>query len=96
MLGLVGLDVKPDERNPLLSRYLIVTAKDGYRLVISGGELDPIFGDVPMRLAWEEDGQPLTGDRGPFRLVVPGDRRGGRQTDGVIRIEVRGIDDPSA
>jgi hypothetical protein len=29
-------------------------------------------------------------------LVIPGDQRGGRQTDGVIRIEVRGLDDPAA
>ena len=49
-----------------------------------------------MLLAWEEDGQPLTSDRGPFCLVVPGDQRGGRQMDGVIRIEVRDVHDPAA
>ena len=64
--------------------------------MISGGELDPIFGNTPMLLAWEEDGQPLTSDRGPFCLVVPGDQRGGRQMDGVIRIEVRDVHDPAA
>ena len=64
--------------------------------MISGGELDPLFGDTPMMLAWEEDGRPLTGDRGSVRLVIPGDQRGDRQTDGVVRIEVRGLDDPAA
>ena len=50
-LELVGLVVGHDERNPLLRRYLVVTAKDGHRLVISGGELDPFFGATPMLLA---------------------------------------------
>ena len=96
VLDLVDFHVGHDERNPLLRRYLVVTAKDGHQLVVSGGELDPLFGDTPMMLAWEEDGRPLTGERGPFRLVIPGDQRGGRQTDGVVRIEVRGLDEPTA
>jgi hypothetical protein len=62
-------------------------------VVISGGELDPYFGDSPMMLAWEEDGQPLPAGRGPFRLVNPDDERGARQTDGVVRIEVFGIEE---
>jgi DMSO/TMAO reductase YedYZ molybdopterin-dependent catalytic subunit len=94
VLDLIGLVAGHDERNPLLHRYLVITAKDGHQVVISGGELDPDFGDSPMMLAWEEDGQPLTGDRGPVRLVVPGDERGARQTDGVVRIEIFGIDAP--
>jgi DMSO/TMAO reductase YedYZ molybdopterin-dependent catalytic subunit len=96
VLDMIGLVVGHDERNPLLRRYVVITAKDGHQVVISGGEIDPYFGDNQMMLAWEEDGQPLTGDRGPVRLVSPGDERGGRQTDGVIRIEVYGIEDPLA
>ncbi len=96
VLELVGLVTGHDERNPLVRRYLIITARDGHQIVVSGGELDPYFGDSPMMLAWEEDGQPLTGNRGPVRLVVPDDERGARQTDGVIRIEVRAIEDPLA
>lgn len=84
----VGLDVPEDARNPLLATYLIVTAKDGYQVVISGGELDPNFGNVPMHLAWEQDGELLTGDDGPIRLAVPGDLRGGRYVHGIVSIEV--------
>lgn len=84
----VGLDVPEDARNPLLQTYLIVTAKDGYQVVISGGELDPNFGNASMYLAWEQDGAPLTGDDGPVRLVALGDLRGGRYVFGIVSIEV--------
>lgn len=84
----LGLQVDPETRNPLLSHYLVVTASDGYVLAISGGELDPNFGNSPMLLAWEMDGQPLSAEDGPVRLVVPGDTRGGRYVYGIVSIEL--------
>ena len=84
----------PATHNPLLRRYLIVTASDGYQVVFSGGELDPNFGNTPVYLAWAENGTPLTADEGPIRLVVPGDLRGGRYVRGVSGIEVLSISDP--
>lgn len=50
--------------------WVLVTAADGYRTVLSGKEL--FAAPRPPFLAATEDGQPL-GDRGPLRLVVPGD-----------------------
>lgn len=91
LLGLIeaaGLDVPEDARNPLLAHYLVVTATDGYQVVLSGGELDPNFGDEQVLLAWEQDGEALTAEDAPARLVVPGDTRGGRYVSGVISIEV--------
>jgi DMSO/TMAO reductase YedYZ molybdopterin-dependent catalytic subunit len=96
LLGLIeaaGLDVPADARNPLLSHYVVVTATDGYRVVLSGGELDPNFGDQPVLLAWEEDGAPIAGEDAPARLVVPGDTRGGRYVTGVVSIEVVAVGD---
>lgn len=87
----IGFAVDPEGRNPLLPMYLVVTANDGYQLVISGGEIDPNFGNAPMLLAWEQDGAPLEGDQGPLRLVVPGDLRGGRYVHGVVSIDVRTV-----
>ncbi len=91
LIGLIeaaGLDVPEDARNPLLTHYVVITATDGYQVVLSGGELDPNFGNVPILLAWEQDGAALDAENAPARLVVPGDGRGGRYVSGVISIEV--------
>lgn len=50
--------------------WVLVTAADGYRTVLSGREL--FAGVRDALLATSEDGQPL-GERGPMRLVVPAD-----------------------
>jgi DMSO/TMAO reductase YedYZ molybdopterin-dependent catalytic subunit len=89
----VGIAANPSTRNPLLRRYLVITANDGYQVVLSGGEIDPNFGNVPILLAWEQDGQPLAGDDGPLRLVVPGDLRGGRYVHGIVSIDVHSIEE---
>lgn len=91
ILTYVGLDVASDAHHPLLPVYLVVTANDGYQIVVSGGEIDPGFGNVPMLLAWEQDGAPLEGDQGPLRLVVPGDTHGGRYVHGIVSIDVRTV-----
>ena len=96
VLDHVGLVTPEGGKNPLLGVYLVVTAKDGYHVVISGGELDPSFGNTPMYLAWEQDGKALTGDDGPIRLVVPGDTKGGRYVSGIVSIEVFTIEPASA
>lgn len=91
LLGLIdaaGLAVPEDARNPLLTHYIVITASDGYQVVLSGGELDPNFGNAPILLAWEEDGAALDAENAPARLVVPGDTRGGRYVSGVVSIAV--------
>jgi DMSO/TMAO reductase YedYZ molybdopterin-dependent catalytic subunit len=94
-LDKIGLVVDPNVKNPLLRMYLVITANDGYQVVISGGEIDPNFGHAPMLLAWEQDGAPLAGEDGPLRLVVPGDLHGGRYVHGIVSIDVRSIDESS-
>ncbi|HWV23376.1 MAG TPA: molybdopterin-dependent oxidoreductase [Thermomicrobiales bacterium] len=89
VLEAAEFDVPEDAHNPLLSTYIVVVAKDGYQVVLSGGEMDPAFGDQPVYLAWEQDGEPLSGDDGTVRLVVPGDTKGGRYVSGIVSIEVK-------
>src|SRR5262249_23477127 len=92
VIAKAGLTLDPNVKNQALHRYLVVHAVDGYEVVISWGEIDPKFGNNPYLLAWEQDGQQLTGDDGPVRLVTPGDVAGGRYVTGVRSIEVRDID----
>lgn len=84
-----GLQLDSERKNDQLRKYVLVTAKDGYQAVLSWGEIDPEYANAPILLAWEEDGQTLTGKDGPVRLVVPTDEEGGRYVSGVVRVEVQ-------
>ena len=75
--------LKPGDQ---LGKTFLVSAKDGYRIAFSIGEIHPDFGKLPLILVTAVDGQPL--DSG-WRLVAPGDRRGARAVYEVVRIELR-------
>jgi len=51
-------------------------------------QMSPREVNTEALLAFQRDGQPLAGDVGPFRLVVPSDKRGGRWVRGVVKIRV--------
>jgi len=70
-----------------LRHYLLVTGRDGYQIVVSMGEIDPDFEAKPAILAYDRDGKPL-GANG-LRIVIPGDKHGGRMVHDVVHIEVK-------
>jgi len=61
-----------------LTTYVMVEAADDYRVVFSLAELDPGFQDSDILVADTMDGAPLPAELGPFRLVVPHDKRPAR------------------
>jgi molybdate transport system substrate-binding protein len=75
--------IKPGEQVRLTVR---VTGADGYTAVIALAEISPQFGDRPIQLADHLNGT-LLPDHG-LRLVVPGDKRGGRSVRDVVRIDI--------
>lgn len=84
-----------NRKNDKLRKFVLATAKVGYTVIFSWTKLDPDFDAQLVLLAWEEDGRPLEGERGPFRLVVPGDKLGGRYISGVVWLEMRDADGSS-
>lgn len=90
-----GFAVDAADPSALLELYVVITAKDGYQIVLSVGEIAPDFGDAPILLAWEEDGAPLAPSKGPVQLVVPGDRSDGRYIFGIVTIDVRSAAAPA-
>lgn len=90
----VGIRPDPTQaKNSIISEYVVATGSDGYRVVYSGGELDPGFGGRntlrPDLLAYELNGGPI-GANGAFRTIVPGDtNKGGRYVSNVTNISVR-------
>ncbi|MGO8787072.1 MAG: molybdopterin-dependent oxidoreductase [Terriglobia bacterium] len=73
-----------------LATYVLVTARDGYRVVFALPELDPDFTDAALQiiLADTADGKPLSEKQGPVRIVVPQEKKGARWIRMVESIEV--------
>jgi len=75
-------------RRAAASYYLLVSAKDGYRVVLAWAELDPSFTDRPVYVVTSRDGKPLPDRDGPFQLVVPDDKRPARWIRQVTGIRI--------
>ncbi|MCC6265096.1 MAG: molybdopterin-dependent oxidoreductase [Bryobacterales bacterium] len=88
LLKKAGVPGGTELRGSLLASYLIAVGEDGYQVVFSLADLDPMFGGNPVLLADKANGKALSGAEGPFRLVVPKDRRGARSVRMLRRIEV--------
>ncbi len=73
-----------------LAGYVLVTARDWYRVVFALPELDPDFTDASQQiiLADNVDGKPLPEKQGPVRIVVPKEKRAARWIRLVESIEV--------
>jgi DMSO/TMAO reductase YedYZ molybdopterin-dependent catalytic subunit len=68
-------------------QVVMVTGRDGYTAALALGEIDPEFEGKQVLVADQQDGAALPG--GTLRLVVPGDKRGGRSVRDIVRIELR-------
>ena len=71
-----------------LASYVLASAKDGYQVVYTLTEIDPAFTDSRILLADAADGGPLPATQGPFRIVVPNEKKGARSIRMLERIEV--------
>ena len=69
--------------------YVIVDASDGYQVVFALPEFDLGFTDRIILLADKRDGHPLSAPEGPFRIVVPGEKRHARWVREVIGLDIR-------
>jgi hypothetical protein len=83
-----GIVTNPNIKNDILHKVVIVTGTDCYQSVFGAGEFDPFFGGSQIMVAYATGGQPL-GNAGFARIVVPGDKAGGRFVSNIAKIEVR-------
>jgi DMSO/TMAO reductase YedYZ molybdopterin-dependent catalytic subunit len=76
--------------------YLLVEAADGYRVVFALPELDEAYTDRVVLLADRRDGRPMVAPEGPFRLIVPGEKKHARWVRMVGTLTIRRVDaDPA-
>jgi hypothetical protein len=71
-----------------LASCLLVEAADGYRVVIALPELDPAFTDKQVLLAFLKDGKPLDDKEGPYRIVIPDEKRMARWVRQVTTLKI--------
>ena len=89
LLNKAGVTTGSQLHGENLTKYLLVTAADGYQVVFSLAELDSAFTDKQVILADAMDGNPLPADKGPFQLIVPGEKRPARSCYQVTGFVVR-------
>jgi DMSO/TMAO reductase YedYZ molybdopterin-dependent catalytic subunit len=84
-----GVTTGKQLRGENLAKYLLVTCADGYQVVFSLAELDSAFTDRVVILADQEEGKPLPASTGPFRLIVPGEKKPARNCFQVTTLVIR-------
>jgi DMSO/TMAO reductase YedYZ molybdopterin-dependent catalytic subunit len=71
-----------------LATYILAEARDGYQVLYGLAEIDPSFGANKIIVADAINGKPLFDYQGPFRLVVPGDKKGARSIRMLEKITI--------
>ena len=78
ILNKAGVTTAKQLRGKNMAKYLLVSCADGYQVVFSLAELDSTITDRVAILADQEEGKPLATGVGPFKLIVPGEKRPAR------------------
>jgi hypothetical protein len=71
-----------------MASCLLVEAADGYRVVIALPELDPGFTDKQIDLVFLKDGKPLDEKLGPYRIIIPDEKRMARWVRQVTTLKI--------
>ncbi len=72
-----------------VAAYIYATGRDGYHATLALAEVVPEFQENEIIVADMMDGKTLGPEQGPFRLVVPEDKKQGRSVRMLDRIEVK-------
>jgi hypothetical protein len=70
---------------------LLVEAADAYRVVIALPEIDDAFTDKQFVQAFLKDGKPLDDKEGPYRIVIPSEKRMARWVRQVTALKIVGV-----
>jgi hypothetical protein len=88
VLEKAGVELGETMKGKRMASCLLVEAADGYRVVIALPELDPAFTDKQFLLAFLKDGKPLNDKEGPYRIVIPDEKRMARWVRQVTTLKI--------
>jgi hypothetical protein len=92
VLEKAGIAFGEGMRGKRLASCLLVEAADGYKVVIALPEMDPGFTDKQVVLAFLKDGKAMDSKEGPYRIVIPDEKRPARwirQVTGLKIVDVQ-------
>jgi molybdopterin-dependent oxidoreductase-like protein protein len=70
-----GIALGKELRGPRIASYLLLEAEDGYRVVLAIAEVDPATTDKVVLLADRKNGAVLPDKEGPWRIIIPDEKR---------------------
>jgi hypothetical protein len=73
--------------------YVLISASDGYHVLFTLPELDPSYTDHVAVIADQVDGVPFK-DVGPYRLIVPFEKRQARWVRNVTAVDLQNVTPP--
>ncbi len=88
ILEKAGVTLGKDLKGKNLTKYILLSARDGYHVVFALAELEKDFTDRLIILANTVDGKPLTEADGPFRIIVQDEKKPARCIRQLTSIEV--------
>jgi hypothetical protein len=92
LLSQAGVPAGDKLRGAALRDVVVVRARDGYTVAFTLADFDDTFGGRNIVLADHVDGNLLSTNAGPLRLIVPGDKKAARWARMVNKIEVFDVD----
>jgi hypothetical protein len=88
VLDSAGVTLGKNLRGENLTKYVLVTAADNYRVIYTLPEIDPEFTSNVVLLATHVDGKFLPKGEGPFRLIHPAEKRPTRWVREIRSIKI--------
>jgi hypothetical protein len=88
VLEKAGVEFGASLKGKRLALCLLVEAADSYRVVIALPELDPAFTDKQVVLAFLKEEKPLDEKEGPYRIVIPDEKRMARWVRQVTKLKI--------
>lgn len=88
VLEKAGVPLGDSLRGKRMASCLLVQAADGYSAVIALAEIEPAFTTGEVFLADGHEHKPLDSKEGPFRIVIPGDKKMARWVRQVTALKI--------
>lgn len=88
LLEKAGIAFGESLKGKRMASCLLVEAADGYRVVIALPEVDPGFTDKQILLVDKRETHPLDDKEGPYRIVIPDEKRMARWVRQVKTLKI--------